>query len=164
MSPKQATCCLQHVVSNMLKVISCSFWRLVAGNLLNVARSGDWLPATCWSCVQHVAGDLLLNPGSNRLINVQQVAATSNNSSTRATRRRFVARTFNKLPKVEHVQVLATSRQDPIFDEKSVQLVASNRQLVEQTFNKLLATGNLLPETSNLSPVNKLLSTSRQCG
>jgi hypothetical protein len=54
------------------------------------------------------------------------------------------------LPKVEHVQVLATSRQDPIFDEKTVQLVASDRQLVEQTFNLLLATGNLLPETGNL--------------
>ena len=83
-------------------------------------------------------------------MNVQHVAATSNNSSTRATERRFVARSFNKLPKVEHVQVLATSRQDRIFDEKSVQLVASNRQLVEQTFNLLPATGNLLPETSNL--------------
>jgi len=37
------------------------------------------------------------------------------------------------------------------------QLVASNKQQVAHTFNKL-------PATSNLSPVNKLLSTSRQCG
>jgi hypothetical protein len=54
------------------------------------------------------------------------------------------------LPKVEHVQVLATSRREPIFDEKSIRLVANKQQLVEQTFNKLLATGNLLLETSNL--------------
>ena len=76
-------------------------------------------------------------------MNVQHVAATSNNTSTRENERQFVARTFNKLPKIEHVQFLSTSRKDLIFDEKSVQLVASERQHVEHTFN-------LLPETSNM--------------
>jgi hypothetical protein len=51
-SPKRATNCLQLVESNMLKVTSCSFWRLVAFNML--LSTCCWLQEAtcCWQLVE----------------------------------------------------------------------------------------------------------------
>jgi len=65
----------------MLKVTSCSFWRLVSSNMLTATSCSDLLPATCWMLlvlgtrrqqqVEHsfnwfqlVAGNLLLHSSS----------------------------------------------------------------------------------------------------
>ena len=119
-------------------------------------------------------GDLLLEPSTscqklNMFKSWQQVARTRfSTKKKRSTCRQQRATRWTNL------QQVASNRQ----------LVARNKQLVEATGNKLLILStcwtnwqlvasnkqqvahsfNLLPAISNLSPVNKLLSTSRQCG
>ena len=189
----RSTCRKQHVEGDKLLILETCCLQHVAVNMLLVA-TGDLLLATCWMLLllatcshQHVealfnllmatccwiqkltsnkspqqattrphgqlGGDLLLEPSTscqklNMFKSWQQVARTRFSTKKAFNLSPATGNLLNKPSTCCWQQATCCQKQATCW---------SNRQQVAHPFN-------LLPATSNLSPVNKLLSTSRQCG